>query len=340
MRSAKFIGWELMADSGRLWRSTGVAALWAILGLGLTCSFPVAAQEPDAADQTNDVTAAEVLARITEMIQSAESGQPEEMAAPDDLAATNALPRANGPAQDGSRSGKESRSDSSSRPDSTNRSPSSSRSQTDDRRSRGRRSSRSKSDQPRSSASAGDYSRSVERGQANAFPRTNGALARLDYSAFKVIVDQNIFDPNRYPRKPGEPRPRTAPRTVDSLTLVGTMSYERGAFAFFDGSSSEYKKALKLTDAIAGYKVSNITPNAVKLAAGTNELELPVGMQLRREEDGPWLLASHSGSYAPAPALTPTNAAATATATGTNAPSGSAEAESDIIKKLMQRREQ
>ena len=87
---------------------------------------------------------------------------------------------------------------------------------------------------------------------------------------------------------------RPTPKSFDSLTLVGTMSYEKGTFAFFDGTSSEYKKALKLTDAIAGYKVTNIAPNGVKLASGTNELELSVGAQLRREEDGPWLLASQS----------------------------------------------
>jgi len=63
-------------------------------------------------------------------------------------------------------------------------------------------------------------------------------------------------------------------------------------------------------------------------------------MQLRREEDGPWLLADHSGSYAAAPASTSTNTAAATTITGANANSGSAEAESDIIKRLMQRREQ
>ena len=75
------------------------------------------------------------------------------------------------------------------------------------------------------------------------------------------------------------------------MTLVGTMTYEKGTFAFFDGTSSDYKKALKLTDTIAGYKVTTIAPNGVKLASGTNEVELSVGAQLRREEDGPWLLA-------------------------------------------------
>jgi hypothetical protein len=136
---------------------------------------------------------------------------------------------------------------------------------------------------------------------------------------------------------------RRPPKTVDALTLVGTMSYEKGSFAFFDGTSAEYKKALKLTDAIAGYKVTNIAPDRVWLAAGTNELELHVGMQLRREEEGPWLLASQSTSYAAPPASTSTNTAAAASATATAAVTGSDTAsggsESDIIKKLMQRRE-
>jgi hypothetical protein len=114
------------------------------------------------------------------------------------------------------------------------------------------------------------------------------------------------------------------------------MTYEKGTFAFFDGTSSEYKKALKLTDSIAGYKVTNIAPNGVKLAAGTNELDLSVGAQLRREEDGPWLLSSQSMSYAATAASTSTNGA-TATATGSDTASGSAE--SDIIKRLMQKRE-
>ena len=116
-------------------------------------------------------------------------------------------------------------------------------------------------------------------------------------------MDRNIFDPNRYPRRPGIEARVRRPKSFDSLTLVGTMTYEKGTFAFFDGTSSEYKKALKLTDAIAGYKVTNIAPNSVKLASGTNELELSVGAQLRREEDGPWLLAGQSRSYAATPSF-------------------------------------
>jgi phage baseplate assembly protein gpV len=147
-------------------------------------------------------------------------------------------------------------------------------------------------------------------------------------------VDRNIFDPNRYPHGPGT-RVRPPPKSVDSLTLVGIMSYDKGTFAFFDGTSSEYKKALKLADVIAGYKVTNIAPNGVKLASGTNELDLSVGAQLRREEDGPWLLSSPSTSYAATPASSSTNGTATAAGSDTTA----AGVESDIIKRLMQKRE-
>ena len=54
------------------------------------------------------------------------------------------------------------------------------------------------------------------------------------------------------------------------MTLVGTMTYEKGTFAFFDGSSSEYRKALKRAGIIAGYKLTSIAANSVELASGTN----------------------------------------------------------------------
>ena len=174
-----------------------------------------------------------------------------------------------------------------------------------------------------------------DRTQSSAAAGTNTGPVSLDYAAFKVIVDKNIFDPNRLPHRPGVASVRR-PRSVDSLTLVGTMTYEKGTFAFFDGTSSDYKKALKLTDTIAGYKLTTIAPNGVKLASGTNEVDLGVGAQLRREEDGPWLLGGKGGSYSDTPTSTSATAAApAATAESDAAPSGP---ESDVLKKLMERR--
>ena len=110
------------------------------------------------------------------------------------------------------------------------------------------------------------------------------------------------------------------------------MSYEKGTFAFFDGTSSDYTKALKTADAIAGYKIASINPNTVTLSSGTNEVELGVGWQMRREEEGDWHPVNRAETYA-------ANSSPATTTTATSEPASSG-AESDIIKRMMQRREQ
>ena len=314
----KLIVRELIVDGGKPWREAGFAVHLTTLGLALACCLSVEAQEPNASAQTNDTAAAEVLSQLSDLVQPDDSAQSEDMAPATGLPQTNGLPQANGTAPGGDRAAR------------TNRFDNPGRSQKDDRRSRGRRNSRSNSGQSSGNESANDYSR----GGANSLAGTNNGSATLDYAAFKLIVDRNIFDPNRIKRRGSGPS--TPPKSFDSLTLVGTMSYEKGTFAFFDGTSSEYRKALKLSDGIAGYKVTNIAPNGVKLTSGTNVLELGVGAQLRREENGPWLPAGQSASYAATPASTSTNAAATSS-TGSDSTSGNVE--SDIIKRLMQKRE-
>jgi hypothetical protein len=162
---------------------------------------------------------------------------------------------------------------------------------------------------------------------ARAGSTTNSGASALDYSAFRLVVDRNIFDPNRSPRSP---RPTAPSKTVDAFTLVGTMSYEKGIFAFFDGTSSDYQKALKPEDNIAGYKLVAISPNSVKLVLNTNQVELSIGNQMRRREDGTWERSATAETYAASSANSASNSS------GEPASSG---AESDIIKKMMLRRE-
>jgi hypothetical protein len=143
--------------------------------------------------------------------------------------------------------------------------------------------------------------------------------ARLDYSSFKLITDRNIFNPNRSARLPRtEGRETRSEVRAESFALVGTMSYEKGLFAFFDGASSDYRKVLKTQDAIAGYKVMDIAPNQVKLASGTNEVNLPVGMQMRRKEEGGWTLSARVEADSPHPI----QSTATRTISPTTAPAG------------------
>jgi len=115
-----------------------------------------------------------------------------------------------------------------------------------------------------------------------------------DFSAFQIVSERNIFDPNRQPRVR---TPRTTPRPpkiVDSFSLVGTMSYSNVLLAFFDGTSSDYRKSLAPGGKIANYTAAEVGQDVVKLVSGTNEIELKVGMQMRRSADGKWAAAAAS----------------------------------------------
>jgi hypothetical protein len=166
-------------------------------------------------------------------------------------------------------------------------------------------------------------------GFAAAAQSTNAPVV-ADYSSFRIIADQNIFDPNRYPHTT-RTRRQTVSRSAPGFSLVGTMTYQNGMIAFFDGTDSEYRKVLGLNGSIAGYRVTAITLNGVKLASTNKPVELAVGGQMR-QEGGEWLL-SGQGELPAATTETGTPASDEA-----SAPPSSSEA-NDVLKKLMEQRE-
>jgi hypothetical protein len=166
--------------------------------------------------------------------------------------------------------------------------------------------------------------------------QTNNNDSAPAFSTFKIITQRNIFDPNRSGMRP-EIRRHTPTRTVDSIALVGTMSYTKGKFAFFDGSSSEYKKVLEPGANIAGYTVKDITGNAVTLAANGKEFQMKVGTQLRNQGDNKWQLSSHTDE----PTNTESDSESGAgTATSSSLPPASSPEMSEVLKRLMQNRQQ
>jgi len=165
-----------------------------------------------------------------------------------------------------------------------------------------------------------------------------------DYGAFgRFISDRNIFDSARYPRTPGTPvrrtpsRPRSAP--VPMFTFVGSMSYGKGTFAFFDGNNSEYRKALQTSGQIAGYTVKEISLDSVKLEAGGKQIEMKVGAQLRQESRDEWQLVGASAATPITADSSAPTASAASTTTSSVAPSSSVEA-NEVLKRLMKLREQ
>ncbi len=291
--------------------------LGGLLALALLSSVPVGAQPTNALFETNGLPDTNAFSEVDNA--GLTNGLPpmDEFVQTNDFMQTNDLTRSN-----------ESAAPAISGAEILSRPQTAGRSANDNRGYRRRDDSRRRSDQPDALASD-NGAQGGGRTLANTATRPGNGPIQLDFSAFRIIADRNIFDPNRQPNRRFI-RGNGPPRTTESFSLVGIMSYEKGTFAFFDGTSSDYRKALQLAGAIADYKITSIAPDSVKLASSTNELELRVGMQLRRQDDGGWSLTSQSETYA-----------ASATSSAPNhAEAPSSDAESDIIKKLMQRREQ
>jgi hypothetical protein len=159
---------------------------------------------------------------------------------------------------------------------------------------------------------------------------TNVPGTGVELASFKIIAERNIFNPNRASRSSKASRATEKPKPVktETFTLAGTMSYDKGDVAFFDSASSEYRKALKLNGKIAGHTITAITNQKVTLEKEGKSLELAVGGQLRRQDESPWELVPGS------------NTRLTEAKPGAAASSGDSGADNDIIKRMLQKREE
>ncbi len=108
------------------------------------------------------------------------------------------------------------------------------------------------------------------------------------FETFRLISDRNIFNPNRTGRRDRSSE-EVAPR-LDQISLVGTMESDRGLRAFFDGSTSAFRKALRAGESIDSFKVTQVSPTGVELERDGKPLSMRVGQQLRRPEGGEWNL--------------------------------------------------
>jgi len=179
--------------------------------------------------------------------------------------------------------------------------------------------------------------------------QSNDVPGDTEYAAFsRFITQRNIFDPNRYPHETHTyHRPRNSMRlnSAPAFTLVGTMSYGKGTFAFFSGNSDEFKKILPVSGTIAGYEVTGITMAGASLqGADKKAIQLNIGDQLRQENNG-WRVAgsadavvgsseggaaSSEGGVSGAGPTPDSSVAAPSAGLGNN----------EILKRLMQLREQ
>jgi len=167
---------------------------------------------------------------------------------------------------------------------------------------------------------------------ASAFAQSStNTVNPRDYAAFRIIAERNIFNPNRTARGSGAPKPEPKAAKVDSFSLLGTMSYEKGKFAFFDGSSSEFRKVLSPSGSIAGYTLVDVGETGVKLEKEGQTVDLPVGSQMKRQDEGAWMVSAGS----PIVSSSPSDSTSGQTSENGTSPA----ADSDVLKRLLEKRE-
>jgi hypothetical protein len=158
-----------------------------------------------------------------------------------------------------------------------------------------------------------------------------------DYSSFQVIAQRNIFNPNRYASSGYHLQRQGAPR----FSLAGTMSYRKGMYAFFDGTSSDYQEAVQVGGTIAGYTVTKIDFDGVQLQSGGKTMDFKVGAAMRQENNS-WVLSDPGQWTESDDTQTTDQSPGTPGAPGTTTatPPPSATAPNDTLKRLMELREQ
>jgi hypothetical protein len=167
----------------------------------------------------------------------------------------------------------------------------------------------------------------------------------IGFNEFKIITERNIFNPNRRaPGRSGRTEDRPKPTRVDYLNLVGAMSYEKGRFAFFDGSSSEYRKSVKPGESIAGYKVASVANDKVTLQKDDKKIELPVGGQLKREDEGEWRVNANAESFASSTNSSDSTSSSSVSQSSSSSSGPKSDSSSDesnpVLKRLLEARKQ
>lgn len=181
--------------------------------------------------------------------------------------------------------------------------------------------------------------------------QTNNNVPKdTDYAKFsQFVTERNIFDPTRQPHYTNRPRTTRTTRTTrtsssaPAFTLVGTMSYGKGLFAFFNGNNAELKQALPVSEKIAGYTVVEISRTVVKLESADKKekLELKIGDGMR-QENGKWQPTAKSesvGGTSTTPETTSASGGDGSTTAGEPAKPSSAIEGNDVLKRLMEKRE-
>ncbi|RJP26503.1 MAG: hypothetical protein C4527_15185 [Candidatus Omnitrophota bacterium] len=165
---------------------------------------------------------------------------------------------------------------------------------------------------------------------------------KWSYEQFRILVERNIFNPDRRKKITVQPRVEPTP-VIEEFSLIGTMIADATVYAFFEGTHSGYDAVCKLGETIADHEIVEIGTSNIKLQVNGQPLTLSVGMALRRQDQGEWQLASASGASRRETRERRTSGGdrlSPVSTTETEKTDAPGESSSDLLKKMMERRRQ
>jgi hypothetical protein len=162
------------------------------------------------------------------------------------------------------------------------------------------------------------------------------------FDVFRFVKTRNIFDPDRRATSAATAGRSSALTTrANFINLTGTMVAEGRMFAFFSGSRPEYNKVIPVGDPIADFKITGITTTQVELERAGKQIVVVVGKQIPLEGSSAAVSVEPAADLnAPAPPPdAPAPDAPPADASKETKPAAPADAQSEIIRRMMERRE-
>ncbi len=163
------------------------------------------------------------------------------------------------------------------------------------------------------------------------------------FDEFRLVVERNIFDPDRRrwePKKKIVRLPEAPP--VDRILLVGVLVEEATAYCFFESGSPDYRGVATLGESLGDLRIAEIETGEITLAEGERTIKLTVGASLVKEGDGEWQQDSSRLSSVDRDVGNEESETSSETASeaGSQNPAGDSGGTSDVMRRLMEKRKQ
>ncbi len=169
-------------------------------------------------------------------------------------------------------------------------------------------------------------------------PPVATGTAGQSYDDFRLVVERNIFNPNRVGRTKAAPEEKLV--RVDAVSLVGTVQHGTEAIAIFNSTDPAYRKDLRAGESLGEFKLQTISADGVELMREDKPLSLKVAQQLRRVEGKDWTVSaapvSQFDSRSSGSSSGSASRGATAAAPVVEIPADA----SEVLKRMMKKREQ